>query len=58
MIVTDQLIEIGETLGTQTERLRIARKMLKSKMKEKEIRKFTDVTKEELNRLVRELKTN
>lgn len=56
MIVTNQLIEIGETLGTQTERLRIARRMLKSKMREKEIRKFTDVTKEELAKLVGELK--
>ncbi len=57
MIVTDQLIEIGEALGTQTERLRIARKMLESKMEAEDVHKFTDITKEELKRLVRELRS-
>ena len=57
MIVTDQLIEIGETLGTQTERLRIAKKMLKNKEPYGRIHKFTDITKEELKRLVRELRS-
>lgn len=56
MIVTEELIEIGETLGMQAERLRIARKMIKSKEPLGKVRKFTGLARKELDKLAKELR--
>lgn len=54
MNITEELIEIGETLGRQAERLQIARAMLKHKEPHKKVRKFTGLTSKEIARLLQE----
>lgn len=56
MNVTEELIDIGETLGMQAARLQIARKMIKSKEPLGKVRKFTGLTRKKLDDLLRELR--
>ena len=55
MNITEELIEIGETLGQQAERLQIARKMLLKREPQGKIVEFTSLPKGELAKLMEEL---